>query len=270
MDVSKVTSNEQEIEIKKITFRSKEPKSNFDHSFRIEGALCTPLNIKGSVPAVLILHGIPYYAKRVEDKGYLTLSKMFCNNGFLSLIFNFRGTKGSEGIFSFKNWTEDLFSAISFLKSQKKVDEKRIFVVGFSAGAMISNYCSSLDTRLKKTVLCSCSSGLSSPSVHSINRLLTYAKKEKTLRGINRTDFIKKWLMEFEQYRPLKFISKISPRPVLIVHGKNDNIVPVCNAYELFEKAKPPKDVLLVDNGHHLRKNKEAIQYIIRWLKKDK
>jgi fermentation-respiration switch protein FrsA (DUF1100 family) len=46
-------------------------------------------------------------------------------------------------------------------------------------------------------------------------------------------------------------ISKLSPRPVLLVHGTEDEILPVRCAYELYYMAREPKQLILYRDTRH-------------------
>ncbi len=54
-----------------------------------------------------------------------------------------------------------------------------------------------------------------------------------------------------ERYSPQYTISKIAPRPVLIIHGRQDNLVPVAHARRLYRQAGQPKQLWLVPNAKH-------------------
>ena len=51
--------------------------------------------------------------------------------------------------------------------------------------------------------------------------------------------------------RPEDAIGRIAPRPVLIIHGAEDDLCPVDNAYRLFERAGAPKELWIVPNAKH-------------------
>ena len=46
-------------------------------------------------------------------------------------------------------------------------------------------------------------------------------------------------------------MEKLSPVPLMIVHGKNDRVVPIGQGEVLFKKAKDPKTFFKVENGGH-------------------
>ena len=50
---------------------------------------------------------------------------------------------------------------------------------------------------------------------------------------------------------PINIIRNISPRPLLITHGRADTIVPFQHGFDLFQAAAEPKDCLWVPNCEH-------------------
>jgi len=52
--------------------------------------------------------------------------------------------------------------------------------------------------------------------------------------------------------RPVDTIGQISPRPLLIIHGQEDGLFNVENAYHLYEAAGEPKEIQWWDAGHRL------------------
>ena len=76
-----------------------------------------------------------------------------------------------------------------------------------------------------------------------------------------------KWLAEFEELKPLNWVDKISPRPLLLLHGEKDELVPLGQARKLYGRAGEPKELFVVKNApHRLRLEPEAIRRIKDWL----
>ena len=75
-------------------------------------------------------------------------------------------------------------------------------------------------------------------------------------------------LQGIEIISPLHWIEKISPRPLLLVHGDADKVVLVEQAYELYQKAKEPKELVIIpDAKHKLRLEEKAMDTVLHWLK---
>ncbi len=62
------------------------------------------------------------------------------------------------------------------------------------------------------------------------------------------------WPLSFtvdNSYRPLDSIALISPIPVLIMHSKTDDLIDIYHAKRLYESAKEPKQLILIDSDHN-------------------
>ncbi|HET9075476.1 MAG TPA: alpha/beta hydrolase, partial [Acidimicrobiales bacterium] len=75
------------------------------------------------------------------------------------------------------------------------------------------------------------------------------------------------WARELVEIRPLSLIGKIPPRPVLLIHGASDEVVPVVDARALADAADGQVQLrILVGGGHRLRHDPRAIAIIIGWM----
>lgn len=75
------------------------------------------------------------------------------------------------------------------------------------------------------------------------------------------------------QLKPIEFVDKISPKPLLLMAGAKDGAVPwEENSKLLYEKAKEIKEFKLFENGEHGLLSEptkiESIRIIIEWFKK--
>ena len=80
---------------------------------------------------------------------------------------------------------------------------------------------------------------------------------------------IQKWLDNFATVTPLRWVPKIAPRPLLLLHGDKDDVVPVEQVYKLYEQAHEPKEIVIIQGaGHRLRLVDRAVDLALGWLKK--
>ena len=107
-------------------------------------------------PALCICHGIPAAPPDPTDRGYALLAERFCRAGFVTLIFNFRGTGKSEGNLDILGWTRDLQAALDFLSDVKRVDKNHFCLLGFSGGAAVCVHTAAHDPRVSLVVTCAC------------------------------------------------------------------------------------------------------------------
>jgi alpha/beta superfamily hydrolase len=112
---------------------------------KVSGTLATPVG-KSPAPVVLLLHGYGGHRNHVvirsTGEGILQrAARTWAKSGYASLRIDFRGSGKSETAWAettFSRQVEDAVQALSFLRSSKLVDGKRIAVVGFSQGGMIA------------------------------------------------------------------------------------------------------------------------------------
>jgi len=73
-----------------------------------------------------------------------------------------------------------------------------------------------------------------------------------------------------DELAPKDYVRKISPVPLLVVHGTRDEVVPVSQGRLLFEKAREPKTIFEVKAGRHgdsLSRDHGAFrQKVLVWL----
>ena len=224
---------------------------------------------EGPHPTVCLCHGVPRGVRDPGDPGYPALAQRFCNAGFLTLIFNFRGTGDSGGNFDILGWTRDLKAALDRLYSMDEVDRGRIAVMGFSGGAAVSVYVAAKDERVSSVVTCACPARFRPIyGAQGAQSLLEHFRRIQIIRDRDFPPSIAEWIEGFNQVRPIDLIANISPRPLLIVHGTQDEVVDPSQAWELYSRAGEPKEILMVEGaGHRLRIEEKAVAGALGWLR---
>lgn len=235
---------------------------------KLKGQLFIPE--KTPCPALCLCHGMPRKGPpEPNDRGYAGLAEHFTEAGFLTATFNFRGSGESEGDFDIYGWTRDLKAVLEHISQMTTVDQSRISLLGFSAGAAVSIYTAANDLRISSVVACSC------PDTSRLakNRELaqTVVADYRSMGVIKDADFPKSlqdWMHGFAEIYSDKWIDKLSPRPILIIHGDQDDVVSPDSAFNLYKRAGEPKDILIVKGaGHRLRTSEQAMGYALDWLK---
>jgi uncharacterized protein len=93
----------------------------------------------GPHPVVVLLHGFPGNEKNLD------LAQAIRREGWDVLYFDYRGSWGSPGDFSFTRSTEDVASALAYLRdptnaAKLRADPKRIVLIGHSMGGFMTAY----------------------------------------------------------------------------------------------------------------------------------
>ena len=238
---------------------------------RIAGEVYIPgTSTEETYPGICLCHGVPARVKDPQDRGYQLLAENFCMEGFAVLIFNFRGTGASEGNFDISGWTRDLTAMIDFFYSHGNVDKRRISLMGFSGGAAVSVYVTAHDSRIFSLVTCACPSEFSLMSQpERVDLFMDQAKTVGIIRDRHYPPSLEDWLKGFEEVRPIKWVDRISPRPIFIIHGTDDDTIDVSHAWRLYENAKDPREISIIKGAEHgIRKDERAIHVALQWLKK--
>ena len=220
-------------------------------------------------PTVCLCHGIPSGAPRdPSDGGYPELAARICREGFAVLIFNFRGTGVSGGNLDLLGWTRDLKAVIDYLWTLPEVDRSRLALLGFSGGAAVSVSVAAQDNRVSCVAACACPAEFT--FVTAATEPHSLVSPFRHIGAIRDSDFplsVEDWLNGFRLISPIRYIAGIAPRPLLLVHGRQDEVVAVDDAYRLYSQAGEPKQLVIVDDaGHRLRRDDRAMTAVTSWL----
>jgi dipeptidyl aminopeptidase/acylaminoacyl peptidase len=239
-------------------------------SLNLPGQVYIPETSKRPCPALCLCHGMPSgQPGPSDDRGYPGLAERFCASGFITLIFNFRGAGPAQGNLDMMGWTRDLKAAIDYLASLEEVDKSRLHLLGSSAGAAVSVYVAANDSRVSSLVTLACPAEFG--FMTDKQRARATIDHFRSIGVIRDKDFppsVDEWLEGFNAVAPLRWIGKISPHPLLLIHGDKDDLVPVEHARRLYELAGEPKELVIIpDAGHRLRLEEKAIATALDWLK---
>ena len=218
---------------------------------------------------VCVCHGIPAHVPDPNDRGYPLLAERICGEGFAVLIFNFRGCGASGGNLDLLDWTRDLKAAIDYLWALPEVNRSHLSLFGFSGGAAVSIYVASQDKRVSSIVTCACPAEFTFVTeVAELQSTIDHFRSIGTIRDSDFPHSAEEWISGFRLISPIKYVAEIAPRPLLLVHGSEDEVVEVTQAHKLYARAGEPKQLIIIDGaGHRLRQDDRAMAIAIDWLK---
>jgi len=237
----------------------------------IEAELHLPAVAAGRAPALCICHGIPSgQPSDPGDGGYPLLAGRFCAAGFATFIFSFRGTGGSGGNFDIMGWSRDLEAAVDYLCSSSEVEGSSLSVMGFSGGAVVSAYVAANDPRIKRVILCACPAEFRmSAGQEDWESSLEHFRQIGMIRDKDFPPSFDDWVEGFRYIAPIRWIGRIAPRPLLLLHGADDDLVGQGHVRRLHDKAGEPRETAIIEGaGHKLRLSGLAMDTALRWLEK--
>lgn len=171
--------------------------------------------------------------------------------GYNLMYFDFRALGESGGKTSSIGYLEvkDLQAAIAFLKATRPFAAEKIGLYGLSMGAMVAICEAAQNPEIKCVV--------AEASYYSFRRVVSrWAWVHNKIPYFPLIPIILHYIrrnlsVNPEHYSPKYNIPKISPRPVFIIHGRYDNLVPAAQAKMLFKRAGEPKEIWLVPGAKH-------------------
>ena len=185
------------------------------------------------------------------------------------LFFNFRGTGTSGGNFDLPGWARDLDAAIDFLQHRPEVDKARLSLMGFSGGAAVAVYQAARDLGVSSLVTCACPARFSRlRGLGDLSQFLEQARRTGIVRDHDFPASLEEWAKGFQEVSAIRWIDRLAGRPLLIIHGDGDEVVPPSDAWELYEKAGQPKQISMIQGaGHRIRTDQRAMSTALAWLK---
>jgi len=181
----------------------------------------------------------------------LPFAEFLHRDGYNVLTYNMRsrGTSGGEYVTLGLLEQADMISVLDYLAKRADVDPRRMGALGVSMGGAIAILAAAKDTRIKAVVDdCGFSDapGVIAASFEHFIHLPAFPFAPVTV-----------WIadmragIDVNTVRPMDVIGEISPRPVLIIHGLDDTVVPVENSQRNFAHAREPKELWLVPGARH-------------------
>lgn len=153
--------------------------------------------------------------------------------GYEVLIYDYRGYGQSKGITDRRGMIQDARAALEYAGNQRRPGGQLVISYGHSLGGAKS--------------VAAIAEG-ETPKLRAVITDATFASYRQMARfmgGKLAADLVS------DELSPVDHIAKISPIPLLIIHGKKDPVVPFSQAEKLFEAAKKPKTLFEVKDGHH-------------------
>ncbi len=234
---------------------------------RIVGELYLPAD-NAAYATVCVCHGIPSGdPPDPTDGGYPLLAERICRQGFAVFIFNFRGTGLSGGNLDLLGWTRDLSAVIDYLYTSPHVDKSKLTLLGFSGGAAVSVYVAGRDSRISSVAACACPADFGLlPRFDETPQFVEHFREIGAIRDDDFPESNDEWMEGFSIVRPIDYAGSIAPRRLLIVHGRDDETIPLDHARMLYDRAGEPKKLIELDGaGHSLRHDDRVLDVFLKW-----
>ena len=212
----------------------------------LAGWFIFPKDENGNGAAIILCHG--HASTRAE---LLPEAAILVRHGYGTLLFDFRGHGESEGdlVTLGHDEVQDVQGAVAYLLTRPEVAPDRIGVLGRSMGGATVIRAAARIPEIRAVVTEGAYASLAD----------TIANDFTNLTGLPKFPFaplmvtLGEWQtgLDTSLVRPVDDVTQISPRPVLLIHGLSDTVIPPENARRLYRAAGEPKSLWLPEGVGH-------------------
>ena len=203
-----------------------------------------------------------------DNKGELLKQTYFLNEnaGFDLLYFDFRSHGESEGEITTIGGMEtiDFDAAVTWLRSAKPELADRIGVFGLSMGAAVTVAALPNHPDLRCAVVESPYSDYRGV----INRWAWNHMRIPPFPLVNITMWILRRRVgnpKVDSFNPVEAAGRIAPRPLFVIGGEKDNLMPEDDVRRVFDAAREPKQLWIVPGAYHAKCREAAgVEYETR------
>lgn len=228
--------------------------------------MSTPVGRRGAVPGVIMCHGFPIGPLDARQSAVTfpqLMDRISTELGWAAFTFTFRGCGSSEGDFSMQGWMDDLRAAIDHLDAE--VGPAGIWLVGTNTGAALAVCAAADDPRVRGCALLGPRADFDDWASQP-RRFLEHAREIGAIRTPGFPKSFDEWTRELRRFRPVDAARRFAPRPLLVMHGEDDESVPVADARVLAQAHGSAELRIVGGAGHRLRHDPRAIAVLLGWL----
>jgi fermentation-respiration switch protein FrsA (DUF1100 family) len=165
--------------------------------------------------------------------------------GYNVLALDYRGYGASDGVPTLAGVQQDIDAAMRHLLTHPNVDAQRVVIMGQSLGGALAIFYSAHSAYREQI------RAVISDSAFSDYRVV--ARQALAKFWLSWPLQWLPWLAIDNDYAPIDAVAEISPIPLLIIHGTRDSVVNSTHAQGLFNRARKPKQLLLIPEAEHIQ-----------------
>lgn len=214
----------------------------------------------------MLCHGFPSGKDggRVSALSYPELADRIASEmGWTVLCFTFRGCGDSEGGFSLWGWLRDAVAAVAWLQAQDGVPA--VWMAGFGTGGALATCAAAQEPSIRGVAAVGAPADFDDWAGHP-RRLLEHANDVGIMGSTREPALFDAWSRELKEIRAVACAPRLAPRPMLVLHGSDDDAVPVFDARVLAD-AHGSADLRVIEGGgHQLRHDPRAVAVLLGWL----
>lgn len=183
--------------------------------------------------------------------------------GWRVLTFNFRGTGGSEGDFSISGWQADLRFAVDTMAADAGVGG--VWILGTGVGGALALGVGAADDRVRGVAALGAPVDLRDWA-RDPARFVRHCRAMGVFHTEKGPADVGAWAREIAGVDSVEWARRFAPRPLLILHGTDDDVVDVSDAQALADAHGGAELRIVVNAGRRLRHDPRAVASVLGWL----
>lgn len=219
------------------------------------------------VPGLILCHGFPQGPGGAASVGatYPALADRLSDlTGWAVATFSFRGAGRSPGDFAVSGWLADIGASVTWMSD--RADVSGVWLAGSATGGALCVVHAAGDERVRGVATLAAPASIRN-WVDNAPQFLDHARRMGVVTTEGFPPNLAAWAREIAELDPLAAAAKIPPRPFLVIHGAEDDVVPPEASVAFAEAAGPGTEHrILAGAGHRLRHDPRVVALVAGWM----
>ncbi len=227
------------------------------------------LHGESTAPLAIVAHGFPSApggGANSYDSFPGLAERLAAEYGWFGMSFQFRGVGESEGSFSIDGWIEDIAAAVTYARSIDGVGQ--VWLIGFGTGGALSINAAALDSSIAGVASIGAPADFADWAADPA-ALETFGRDIGVITSADPVD-VGHWGLRLAAASAELSAAKIAERPLLVMHGTNDEVVNAIDARAIAEAHGRADLRIMPSAGHHLRHDPRAMAVLFGWLERQR
>jgi pimeloyl-ACP methyl ester carboxylesterase len=223
---------------------------------------------RGPHPVVILVPGFPGNEKNLD------LAYSLRRAGWNTLLAHFRGSWGSEGVFSFSNAIEDMQASMQFLRDAEnakkyRMDPKKIVLIGHSMGGFMAACAAARDPEIAGlAMIAAWNIGATMTGPRETHRIDAIPAASSRLPGTTPAGLQAEAEANAAKWNYLDYAEALKNRPVLILEAHDRNLSYNKDMKAALQRAGSARVTeIYMDTDHSFSDHRIALQAaVLEWL----